>query len=256
MGPRIRKMTLVLFSPVLSAGLLMGLAAENRKYLRADDPVFEGYHRSAKTAIESLPFDVGSCHALDTASDIPKEATTLLKPNKILNRRYTDVSVEGLGTRMASLLIVQCKQSGDMLGHFPPNCYPSSGHEMTYRATRDWHIPQPDGREFTIPGAEYQFVKTRNGRAERTTVYNFMIVPGSGIVRDMDGVQAAAEDYQQRYYGAAQFQVVFNNLVNQDLSQDERDRIFQTLMEPAVPVIQQLLATPTDNKMLVASRRH
>jgi hypothetical protein len=74
-------MTLVLFSPVLSAGLLMGLAAENRKYLRADDPVFEGYHRSAKSAIESLPFDIGSFHGLDTASDIPKEATTLLKPN-------------------------------------------------------------------------------------------------------------------------------------------------------------------------------
>src|SRR3954451_9534907 len=195
MGPRIRKMSLALFSPVLSAGLLMGLAMEKRKYLRADDPVFEGYHRSAKTAIDSLPFDIGSFHGLDTASDIPKEATTLLKPNKILNRRYTDVSVEGLGTRVANLLIVQCKQSGDMLGHFPPNCYPYSGHEMNYRAARDWKIPQPDGREFTIPSAEYQFIKTRNVLTECTTEYYIMIVPGSGIVLDMDGIQAAAEDY-------------------------------------------------------------
>src|SRR3954466_7281058 len=122
MRPRIRKTTLILFSPVLSIGLLMGLAAENRKYLRADDPVFEGYHRNARAAIESLPFDIGSFHGLDTASDIPKEATTLLKPNKILHRRYTDVSAEGLGTPAPNLLIVRCKESGDMLGHFPPNC--------------------------------------------------------------------------------------------------------------------------------------
>src|SRR5438045_4136952 len=136
MTHRVRKLSLVLFSPVLSVGLLVGLAAENRQYLRPDDPVFEGYHRDAKRAIESLPFDVGSFHGLDTASDIPKEATTLLKPNKILNRRYNDVSVEGLG-QSATLLIVQCKQSGDMLGHYPPNCYPSSGHEMIFRQERD-----------------------------------------------------------------------------------------------------------------------
>ena len=61
----------------------------------------------------------------------------------------------------------------------------------------------------------------------------------------MNGVQAAAEDYQQRYYGAAQFQVVFGSTGAPDLDQDEHDQIFMTLMQPAVPVIRQLLATPT-----------
>src|SRR5438874_3470755 len=156
MNRRVRKIAFALISPVLSIGLLTGLARENRKYLRPDDPAFENYHRQAKAAIENLSLDIGSFHGLDTAADIPKEATTLLKPNKILNRRYTDVSVENVGKNSASLLIVQCRQSGDMLGHYPPNCYPSSGHEMTYRQERDWNIPQENGENFTIPGIEYR----------------------------------------------------------------------------------------------------
>jgi hypothetical protein len=247
MTTRAQKISLMLFSPVLSIGLLMGLARENRTYLRPDDPVFAEYHAKAKAAIESLPFDVGSFHGIDKPEDIPKEATTLLKPNKILNRRYNDVSVEGLG-QSATLLIVQCKQSGDMLGHYPPNCYPSSGHEMTFRQERDWAIPQAGGENFTIPGIEYRFTKTRNGHVERTTVYNFLIVPGSGIARDMNGVQSAAEDYQQRYYGAAQFQLVFSTIGGSELEQTEHDQIFTTLMQPAVPVIKQLLSTPTAHK--------
>ena len=45
---------------------------------------------------------------------------------------------------------------------------------------------------------------------------------------------------QERYYGAAQFQLVFSGPVTADLSQAERDEIFKTLMEPAIPVIQEL----------------
>jgi hypothetical protein len=62
-------------------------------------------------------------------------------------------------------------------------------------------------------------------------------------VRDIKGVEEAAEDYQQRYYGAAQFQVVFQSLSNDALPQEQRDEIFTTLMEPALPVIKQLNTT-------------
>jgi len=59
----------------------------------------------------------------------------------------------------------------------------------------------------------------------------------------MDGVRRAAGNYQQRYYGAAQFQLV----MNADLPQSERDQIFCTLMTPCVPVIRTLISinTPT-----------
>ena len=81
------------------------------------------------------------------------------------------------------------------------------------------------------------------GRSSRTTVYNFLIVPGKGIVRDMKGVEQADEDYQQRYYGAAQFQVVFQQQQGQGSAEGtraERDAVFATLMAPNIQLIETL----------------
>jgi hypothetical protein len=94
---------------------------------------------------------------------------------------------------------------------------------------------------FHIPGYEYQFTEVFQGQTARTTVYNFLIVPGRGIVRDMKGVEQAAEDYQQRYYGAAQFQVVFHGQASAgERSREERDEIFATLMGPNIKLIETL----------------
>src|SRR3954469_24960483 len=237
MTHRTRKIAFVLISPMLSAALLAGIVAENRRYLKPQD--FEPYHVQAKKAIESLPTRIGSWVGSDSDSEVPREAQILLKPNKILSRRYTDYSVASLSRpRSVNLLIVQCKQSGDMVGHFPPICYPSHGMEMIENEKRDWIV-----NNFRIPGKEYQFRQTKDGQTQVSTVYNFIVVPGQGIVRDIQGVEQAAEDYQQRYYGAAQFQVVFQASGSEQLTREQRDEIFTTLMEPAVPVIRQLDTT-------------
>jgi hypothetical protein len=56
----------------------------------------------------------------------------------------------------------------------------------------------------------------------------------------MKGVEEAAEDYQQRYYGAAQFQVVFQSEGSAERSREERDEIFATLMGPNIQLIETL----------------
>src|SRR5262245_51460103 len=211
MTQRAFKLLSVLGAPILSLGLLGGIATEHRQYLKPAD--FEPYHVRAKAAIESLPRLIGSWSARDADDEVPKEAQVLLKPNRILMRYYTDASVASMSRlRQVSLLIVQCKLSGDMVGHFPPICYPSAGHELLSHEPRDWK-----GGPITIPGMEYHFIKNYEGRPERTIIYNFFIVPTRGMARDIDGVKAAAEDYQQRYYGAAQFQLQFSSRVNGDL---------------------------------------
>jgi len=237
MTPRIRKLAFVLIAPMLSAGLLFGIVAENRKYLKPED--FEPYHVQAKAAIESLPLMIGSWVGSDATDDIPRQAQILLKPNKILSRRYADTSVASLNRpRTAYLLIVQCKLASDMVGHFPPICYPSHGMETIEDEKRDWVV-----NDLRITGKEYQFRQTKDGQTQISTVYNFLIVPGRGIVRDIKGVEQAAEDYQQRYYGAAQFQVVFTEPSNEPMTRAEHDEIFTTLMTPAVPIIRQLDTT-------------
>jgi len=80
---------------------------------------------------------------------------------------------------------------------------------------------------------EFLFVHNNEGRTIRRCVYNFLIVPQRGIKRQMDDVRSAAADYRQRFFGAAQVQVIMDG----DLPQAEREAIFSDLMKPITPVI-------------------
>ncbi len=209
--------------------MLLGMVAENQSRLTPRDA--EPYHAMAKRAIDSIPTSVGSWSSVP--EKVPDEAIQLLRPNDIRCLRYVDnvLTSPRWYDRWASLLVDQCKDARDMEGHWPPNCYVNSGEDETYSEPRDWKVG-----DLLIPGMEYHFLKTTAAESSREAVYNFLIVPGRGIVRDMNGVRKAAQDYQQRYYGAAQFQLV----MNADLPQQERDEIFTTLMQPCVRVIRTL----------------
>lgn len=221
-----------MLAPAVTLGLLLGMVAEQRTYLREED--FKPYHDKARAAIEAVPWHIGGWSGTD--HDIPKEAQALLKPNKIISRLYKDMADFQEGDRRLSLLIVQCKRSGDMVGHYPRNCYPAIGMVMTQATPRDFNVTHPAAGALSVPLTEYHFRENKAGRTNWTIVYNFMVVPGRGIVRDMEGVKAAAEDYQQRYYGAAQVQVVFAS----PLPQQERDEIFSLFLRELVPTIKTL----------------
>ena len=233
----LRQLVFRVAPPVLSLALLAGIAARQREHLRAED--VKPYHDAAKAAIDAVPYIIGTWTA--SVNVVPQAAQKLLRPNAILSRTYLDNSAvpanEPYLPRVASLLIVQCRDSRDMLGHFPPVCYRAQGLMLDEKSSgaRDWTV----GRS-KIPGYEYQFTQVWQGQASRTTVYNFLIVPGRGIVRDMKGIEEAAEDYQQRYYGAAQFQVVFDGLASNDRSREERDEMFATLIGPNLKLIELL----------------
>jgi hypothetical protein len=221
----------ILAAPVTCVALLLGMVAESSTRLTPRDA--EPYHARAKAAIDSIPTRVGSWSA--SPEKVPAEAIQLLRPNDIRCLKYVDnnESDPRWFDRWASLLVDQCKDARDMDGHWPPNCYVNSGQDQTYDQMRDWNVAG-----LLIHGEEYHFSKVSATESSRQAVYNFLIVPGRGIVRDMAGVRQVAGDYQQRYYGAAQFQLV----MNADLPQAERDQIFTTLMTPCVPVIRTLVS--------------
>ena len=230
----VRQFVSVLLPPLMSLALLGGIAAEQARHLKPAD--VEPYHARCKAAMESVPYIIGSWTGKD--DPVPLAAEKLLKPNAILSRTYLDNSSEdAYQPRMASLLIVQCRDSRDMIGHYPPICYRAQGMTIDQKDSRprNWKVGN-----MTIPGYEYQFTEVWQGQTNHTTVYNFLIVPGRGIVRDMKGVEEAAEDYQQRYFGAAQFQVVFHGLASADRSRDERDAIFAALIGPNEMLIETL----------------
>ena len=211
----------ILASPVLCLTLLGGIVVQDRTHLKPYD--VEPYHAAARAAIEDWPKTIADGEWTTSKDEgLPPSAEQLLHPNCVIDRLYTSgaIRVNGLPAQ-ASLLIVQCKDSRDMLGHYPPICYPAAGRPQNYAAPFNIGIGPK-----TIHGMEYHFVYRRAVGEEHPCVYNFFVVPGKGIVADMDGLQQAGKDYQRRYYGAAQFQVV----MDADYPQDLREKIFKTII--------------------------
>jgi len=194
--------------------------AEDRTHLQPRD--VESYHRYAKEALEAWPKQLADGEwVTEEDRTLPPAAEQLLHPNVEIDRLYTSRSLWINGQpASASLLVVQCKDSRDMRGHYPPICYPASGEQPEFKAPFTVTIPGA-----SISGMEYHFIR-KSVPIYRRCVYDFFIVPGKGFEPDMAGLNKAAADYQRRYYGAAQFQVV----MNADYSQEQREQILKTII--------------------------
>jgi hypothetical protein len=209
-------------SPALCLGLLGGIVAQDTTHLKPAD--VGHYHAVAKADIEAWPREIadGKWTTVDDVP-LPDSAEQLLHPNCVIQRRYSSGTLQVNGQPVqASLLIVQCTDSRDMAGHYPPICYPAAGcrelSESPFQLTVNGT---------TIPGVEYEFLR-QILPTYRQSVYDFFIVPGKdkGFVPNMDGVRSAAKNYQARYYGAAQFQVV----MDADYPQEVREQAFKMII--------------------------
>jgi hypothetical protein len=220
-----KSLAAIIASPVLCLGLLGGMVVQQNSRLRPDDAVVRTYHERAREAINAMP--PGAFIDAVTWNAEPRKPETaavrLLKPNVILSRHYVE-GVTDRYPRTADLLIVQCRDSRDMTGHYPPICYKNIGFELVEQKAR---APVDVGGE-SVPFTEYHFEKWSQGQPLRVCIYNFFVVPGAGVVRDIKGVHRAAEDYERRFFGAAQFQVLIP--LNQVPRRDERDMIFTSLL--------------------------
>ena len=213
-----RSRGLILASPVLCLCMLAGIAADNARHVKPRDAA--PYHAKAKLAIEAFPYVIGYWAGKDVK--VPEAAVKLLQPNAIVSRHYVNQG-DGAGNVLdADLLIVQCGDSRDMTGHYPPICYPSSGEPLL--SQRPFALACGNG---LVRGTEYVFdCEHEHIGMLRKSVYDFFVVPGRGVVPDITDVRAAAADYERRCFGAAQFQVVMNG----DLPPEQRDQIFSTLV--------------------------
>jgi hypothetical protein len=145
---------------------------------------------------------------------------------------------------------VDCKDARDLQGHYPPNCYPAQGQPLISQVQRTWQLPNMD-----IDGMEYHFAPESQTGAEKV-VYNFFVtprVPGvavshkelDGVIcRDIGSVYKSGEDYQRRYFGAAEFQLVSGS----EMTTQERDQAFIDLLGPNEDMIKTLENRPPGGK--------
>jgi hypothetical protein len=184
----------------------------------------EAHHRRVRDlAATSLASCVGDWLGKDV--DSPPSVVALLRPNVLVTRAYTNLRTG----ETATLLFVHCSDARDLIGHYPPVCYPAHGQETKSSEARDWTVAG-----VTITGMRYHFDGREGPFGREMVVDNFMVLPNGRYGRDMDMATRVAWDRRLRHFGAAEVQVVTNG----EMTDARRDEVFRTLLEPALPLFE------------------
>ena len=160
-----------------------------------------------------------------TAGELPKEAMAMLHPNFYLDRQYVNVEThESVG-----MFLIEAEDTRDMMGHYPPNCYPGNGWVLVKQELSSNN--QNDKAEWIvgdlhIRGMEYEFKQEVENREKRLWVRNFFVLPNGKFYPDMPSFGRAASDFYVRPYGATQVQILYDR----EYLPEDRERIFQSLI--------------------------
>lgn len=207
---------------MLAMSILLGVQLNNQTH--GDPDVVAAYHQRVRSIAEELPYRVGEWLGVDEAP--PPAAVQLLRPNVMLGRRFIDTE----GRREAALVLVQCRDSRDMAGHYPPVCYPAHGWQWGEAPTQV--SVQVAGA--SVPMTRYGFERSTFTTDRMVVIYGLFVLPNRGLAVDIGQVREAAADYRARGMGAAQVQVA----LGAGYTRDEELQIVGTLMESAWPVIE------------------
>jgi hypothetical protein len=197
-----------------------------------------------KAKFTNFPKVVGDWEGVD--GEIPPQAVAMLHPNFYLDRQYTHMqSRETVG-----LLLIEAEDSRDMMGHYPPNCYPGNGwvlvkQEPAKNAADDkpeWIVPHPKSTaenpkpDLRLMGTLYEFRRELQGEEHRLWVRNFFLLPNGKICPNIETFNRAAADFYVRPYGATQVQVVYNR----EYHPEDMERIFVSLISAHMDLIEAL----------------
>jgi hypothetical protein len=184
----------------------------------------EAYHEEVAAAIERVPYKIGDWVGTDV--DVPPAAQQLLRPNKLMQRRYRNIETG----RTFNVLIVHCKDSRDLVGHFPPVCYPANG--WSPQGVQDASFALASG---TFPARVYEFNRIVDGVEQRLRVFSFFVVPSgeAEIASDYDSLSAASRDRRLTGLGAAQLQLIGG----EGFTEAERQAVIDEFIQALEPVI-------------------
>jgi EpsI family protein len=218
------------FGPALLALLLLaGLVAEQERHRRSQPDPAPYLARVRRAMLEQpcpFPYSFGDWSGRD--EPVPTAALTMLKPNVILSRRYSN-SRTG---QTVNVLFVHCSNANDLLGHYPPVCYNGQGWTLTNTEPRDWQSGvQP------VQGMEYRFTRQVHQQTQSILIADYFALPTGATVRSMEALQGFAKDRFNRSLGAAQVQFI----VDGETSSRDAESIFHQFFEATAPLLQVVL---------------
>jgi hypothetical protein len=170
-----------------------------------------GYHAAVRSEAGRFPYHFGDWLGVD--APVPQAAVAMLKPNFIISRRYQNI-VTG---EALNFLVVHCEDARDILGHYPPVCYPNQGWRVEAAQPHDWLVG-----EISVNGTRYAFSNSLADNRSKLLIDNFMVLPTGATGRGMDEVELVARDGSLKHFGAAQVQLVYLTSV----TEARREQIF------------------------------
>lgn len=215
--------------PLASAAILAAVWFSNAMVPKLQRELVNAYHQRVEDRVLDIPVTVGSW----TGRDVPaqREARELLDANIIRQLQYTDFDTG----EVIQLLVVHCKDTRDMMGHYPPVCYPNVGWSYTPENDRELIRLSINGIE--TPAYRYRFTRFEGGVPRTMSVINFFVLPqtdGPGLYKDPDGINNASRDRRTARLGAANIQILSDRPLDPDGPVLTR---FLEQLEPAVHAI-------------------
>lgn len=214
-------------APAVAAILLLAMGcvtlATNRR-----PPEVRGYFESVAAAIDTLPAQIDG--ALGVNVGVTPGAVKILKPNRLLQRRYQDPAD---GTSF-DLLVVHCGEVRDMNGHYPPVCYPAHG----------WVQEGHEDVQLEVAGRElnpriYTFTRGEGQTRRSIHVLNLLAVPEhegvlAGNARVLD---TASRSRLASRLGAGQLQII----TSASMPAERRQEIWRTALTEVMPVLDRIV---------------
>ncbi|MEM6333617.1 MAG: exosortase-associated EpsI family protein [Planctomycetota bacterium] len=205
--------------------LLGGVMVEHRLYREAPANA-DAYHERVKAAIDALPYSFDAWVGVD--GTVPEAAVQMLHANRILSRRFEHMPTG----RSVQVLIVHCTDSRDLIGHYPPVCYPANG--WSTRAEEPIDLSHATGAD--VSATKYRFGRGDAVDEQEMDLFNFMVLPDGTLAPDMRAVERASQDYRKKFFGAAQVQI----LVPTDLDVDVQTELAGRFIELLEPVLDEI----------------
>jgi hypothetical protein len=215
-------------SAVTTAVLLAGAMGYRAKFQAPPDDA-EPYHRRVHQAADALPLRIGPWFG--TEMKMTSGAVEILNPNVAVSRVYRNVQ----NGQSVSLLLVQCPDTRDILGHYPPVCYVVHGWTMLTDPPVAREIPAA-GR--TLHASEYEFSRMRLDQTAHINVLDVMLLPDGRSCSDMETLERDARDYRVRFFGAAQIQIE----CDAGMDAEKRQGIYETFLDACKPVIDEIVS--------------
>lgn len=186
-------------APILATTLVVMALGADRLFWRPAAAIADGYHARVRAAINSTPMHFDSWMGEDIP--VPTGAVRMLHPNALVSRQFQNLQTG----EQFTFVLVQVHDARDVLGHFPPVCYPAEGWTMKDTSPVDWKTST-----LAVMGTEYLFGRDQAETPSEIVVDNFLLLPDGQTCRDMDGVENAAQNRRRKLFGACEVQFVFD----------------------------------------------